>query len=101
MGLSLVVVGWGYSLVAVCRNLTEVASLVAEHGLLSMWASVSVTLGLGSGAWPQLSLGRWNLPGPGIKLVSPALAVRLPTTGPPGKSRDIFYIKKVGGKQCN
>ena len=65
-----------------------------------MWASVAVTLGLSSGAWAQLALGRWNLPGPGIKLVSPTLAVRLPTTGPPVKSRDIFYIKKAGGKQA-
>ena len=81
-------VGWGYSLVAACRNLTEVVSLVAEHGLLSVRASVSVTLGLGSGAWPQLSLGRWNLPGPGIKPMSPALAGRFLSTVPPGKSSD-------------
>ena len=30
--------------------------------------------------------GMWNLLRPGIELVSPALAGRLPTTGPPGKS---------------
>ena len=30
----------------------------------------------------------WDLPGPGIELVSPALAGRLLTAGPPGKSRD-------------
>ena len=32
-GLSLVVASRGYSLVAVCRLLIAVASLVAEHGL--------------------------------------------------------------------
>ena len=28
----------------------------------------------------------WNLPGSGIEPVSPAVAGRFPTTGPPGKS---------------
>ena len=28
----------------------------------------------------------WNLPGPGIKPLFPALAGGFPTTGPPGKS---------------
>ena len=31
-----------------------------------------------------------NLPGSGINPVSPALAGRFFTTGPPGKSKDIF-----------
>ena len=38
------------------------------------------------GAQAQLPRGMWNLPGPGINPVSAALAGRLPTTGPPGKS---------------
>ena len=37
------------------------------------------------GMW-WLSLGMWNLPEPGIKPTSPALAGELPTTGPPEKS---------------
>ena len=37
---------------------------------------------------PQTQLPRsmWNLPGPGIKPMSPALAGRFLTSGPPGKS---------------
>ena len=35
----------GYSLVAVCRFLIAVASLVVEHGLWSVWASVVVAHG--------------------------------------------------------
>ena len=34
LGFSLVTVNGGYSLVAVCRLLTSVASVVAEHSLL-------------------------------------------------------------------
>ena len=37
-----------YSLVAVCRLLTEVSSLVVEHGLLGAWASVVAAYGLSS-----------------------------------------------------
>ena len=40
---------------------------------------------LGScGTRVQLPLGKWALPGPGIKTVSPALAGRFLTTRPPG-----------------
>ena len=44
-GLSLVVVSRGYSRVAVHRILTEVVSLVEQHGLLGTWASVVVARG--------------------------------------------------------
>ena len=40
--LSLVAASGGYSLVAVCSVLIAVASLVAEHRLQGMWASVAV-----------------------------------------------------------
>ena len=36
--------------------------------------------------------GMWDLPGPGIKPVSPALADGFLTTAPPGKSYHIFFI---------
>ena len=39
------------------------------------------------GVWAQLPCGIWHLPGPGLKPVSPALAGRLLTMGPPGKSQ--------------
>ena len=32
----------------------------------------------------------WDLPGPGIKPVSPALAGEFSATGPPGKSLDSY-----------
>jgi len=34
----------------------------------------------------------WDLPGPGIKLISPALAGRFLTTGPPGKPLITFLM---------
>ena len=38
----------------------------------------------------------WDLPGPGIKLVSPALAGGFLTTGPPGESLSDLLIPRVG-----
>ena len=35
----------------------------------------------------------WDLPGPGLKPVSPALADGLPTTAPPGKPRLWVFLK--------
>jgi len=37
------------------------------------------------------SMATWDLPGPGIKPVSPALQGGLLTTGPPGKSFFPFF----------
>ena len=43
---------WGYSLIAVRRLFTAVASLFAEHRFQCMQVSVAVALGLGShGSW--------------------------------------------------
>ena len=99
----------GYSLVAVysvavCRLLIVVASLLEEHGLQSMQASVVVARGLSScGSWAlerrlsscgsrvQLLHGMWDLPGPGLEPLSPALAVEFLTTAPPGKS-NLFLV---------
>ena len=53
-------------------------SLAAEHRLQGEWASVSCSSKV------QVPRGKWDLPRPGLKLVSPVLAVRL-TTGQPGK----------------
>ena len=36
--------------------------------------------------------GMWNLPGPGIELVSPALAGRLSSTGLPGKPENSIFV---------
>ena len=63
---------------------------------LGAWASVVVAHGLSScGAWAQLLHGMWDLPGPGLKPVSPALAGGFLTTAPPGKpNRYIFNYKR-------
>ena len=45
-GFFLVAASRGYSLVAVCRLLFAVASLVASHRLKGAWASVVVAWGL-------------------------------------------------------
>ena len=47
-----------------------------EQGLLSS-----------CGTEAPVPLGVWNLPGPGIESVSPALAGKFLTTGPPGRSQ--------------
>ena len=64
--------------IAVRRPLTIAASLVVEHRLQTRRLS-----NCGSRAQPLR--GMWDLPRPGLKPVSPALAGRFSTTAPPGK----------------
>ena len=64
--------------IAVRGPLTIAASPVAEHRLQTRRLS-------SCGSWAQLLRGMWDLPGPGLEPVSPALAGRLPTAAPPGK----------------
>ena len=80
---------------------------VAVHRLLLLWSMGSRHAGFSScstwaqqlwhtgsracrlsscGPWAQLLCGTWDLPGPGIEPVSPALAGGFLTTAPPGKS---------------
>ena len=62
------------------------ASVVVACGLSSC-GSWALELRLSScGTRALLFCGMWDLPGPGIKPVSPALAGRFLTTAPPGKS---------------
>ena len=63
------------------------ASLVAERRLYGDWASV-----VGS-SWASLSRNMWNLPGPGIEPMSPALAGGFSATVPPGMSSLHFYVE--------
>ena len=44
------------------------------------------------GPWASLLQSMWDLPGPGIKPVSPTLAGGFLTTGPPGKSKTSFFF---------
>ena len=64
--------------IAVRGPLTIVASLVAEHRLQMRRLS-------NCGSRAHLLRIIWDPPGPGLEPVSPALAGRLSTTGPPGK----------------
>ena len=45
------------------------------------------------GAWAELLRGMWDLPGPGIEPVSPALAGGFLSTVPPGKPLQLSFIK--------
>ena len=88
--------------IAVCGLLIVVASPVNGAWAPGTQASVVVACGLSCGsralecrlsscgAWAQLLHGMWDLPGPGLEPVSPALAGRFPTTVPPGKSNRTF-----------
>ena len=76
----------GPLLIAVRRPLTIAASLVAEHRLQTHRLS-------NCGSWAQPLRGLWDLPRPGLEPVSPALAGRLSTTGPPGKPLRLFSYK--------
>ena len=93
--------------VAVCGLLIVVASLVVEHGLQAQ-ASVVVAHGLSNcdsralerrlsscGARAQLLCGMWDLPGPGLEPVSPALAGGFLTTVPPGKPLSSIFVSTL------
>ena len=74
---------WGPLFIAVRRPLTIAASLIAEHRLQTCRLS-------SCGSRAQLLRGMWDLPGPGLEPVSPALAGRFSTTAPPGKPNGII-----------
>ena len=110
MHFSLVATSRGYFLVAVCMLLTEVASLVEEHGLWGARASVVVAHGFSSrgsqaledrlnscGARAWLLQGMWELPRSGIKPVSPALVGGFFTTSHQGSPTclSIAYLSFV------
>ena len=76
--------------VAVRGLLTAVASLAAEHrlqvhGLSSCDLRALERWLIRCGAWTQLLRSMWDLPGPGLEPMSPALADGFLTTVPPGK----------------
>ena len=90
--LSLVVGGGLLSLAAVHRFFMVVSSLVAEHG--------SRHTGFSSRSSRALLLqATWDLPGPGIEHVCPALARRLLTATAPGKSHPLYLLIVLLGTQ--
>ena len=86
--------------------LIAVASAVADHRLEGAWTSAVLTCRLSScslrflecglsscGTRAELLQGMWDLPRPGVKPMSPALASKFLTTEPPAKS-DSFLVTK-------
>ena len=61
------------------------ASVVVAHGLSSCGLRALEHRLSSCGARAQLLRGMWDLPGPGLEPVFPALAGRFLTTAPPGK----------------
>ena len=65
-------------------------SVVSMSRIQGTWASVVVAYGLSSsGEQALVTWGMWNLPRPGIELMSPALAGGFLSTVPLGKSRPV------------
>ena len=98
-GLSLVVASGGHSSLRCSGFSSRWPLLLRSTGALGARASVVVVHGLSScglwglerrlsscGTWASLLHDMWDLPGPGIEPVSPALAGGFLTTVPPGKS---------------
>ena len=71
--------------IAMRGPLTIAASLVEEHRLQTRRLS-------NCGSRAQLLRGMWDLPRPGLKPASPALAGRFSTTAPPGKPYPMSFI---------
>ena len=92
--------------VAACSLLIAVASLVVEHGPrhtgFSSCGSQALENRLSS-CWARAWLVRsmWDLPKPGIELMSPALAGGFLTTEPPGKSWYSHFERQFGRSPQN
>ena len=82
-------------------------SVVEVDGLLIAWLLLLRSMGFRAhclsscGTWTQLPWAMWNLPGPGIRSVSPALAGGCSTTGPPGISLfSVFLVLWQAHRDC-
>ena len=65
------------------------SSCFSLQWLFLLWSPGSRPVGFSSGgAWAELPLGTWTLPGLGVELMSPALAGGFLTAGPAGKFPD-------------
>ena len=73
------------------------ASVVVAHGLSSCGSRALERRLSSCGAWAQLLHGMWDLPGPGLKPVSPALAGGFLTTAPPGKPCISLFFPSILG----
>ena len=73
------------------------ASVVVARGLSSCGSQALERRLSSCGTQALLLRGMWDPPGPGLEPMSPALAGRLPTTAPPGKSQDSVSLEWVIG----
>ena len=90
-GLSLVAASGGYVLLWCVRFSLRGFSCCGARALGAQ-ASVVVARGLSScGAWALSLRGMWDLPGPGIEPMSPALTGGFLTIVPPGKSLITYF----------
>ena len=95
---------WELLFVAVRGLLTVLVSLVVEHRLLahglSGCSSQALEHRLGScGPWAEWLQGTWDLSGPRIEPVFPALAGEFSSTVPPGESRlHLLYLGESNHK---
>ena len=97
-GLSLVVESGGYSLLRCAgfslRWLLLLQSMGSRHAGFSSCGTRCLERRLSScGTWALLLHSMWDLPGPGIEPMSPALAGRFSTTAPPGKPDKIVLLE--------
>ena len=86
------------------QQLEHVGSVVVVRRLQGAQASIVMVHGLSScGAQAQFLCSMWDIPAPVIERMSPALAGRLLTTDPPGKSpKAIVNLRKSPSeKQIN
>ena len=74
------------------QALSVQASVVVAHGLQQLWLAASKHRLSSCGARAQLLRGMWDLPGPGLEPMSPALAGGFLTTAPPGNPSRPFFI---------
>ena len=80
--------------VIVARGLSSCGSRALERRLSSCGSQALERRLSSCGTWAQLLRGMWDLPGPGLEPVSPALAGRFLTTASPGKSYPAVYFYK-------
>ena len=85
--------GWLWVFVTVCElSLVEVCGPLIDFSCCGAWTLWC--MGIRSCGIPAYLLyGLWDLPGPGIKPMSPALASWIPTTGPPRRSHVLMLLQ--------
>ena len=83
----------GFSLVVVSRGCSSCGVQASHCGGFSCGGAQALEHGHSScGKQASLSHGIWDLPGPGIEPLCPALAGGFFTTGPPGKPLEWFLM---------